>query len=162
MDSKPRAARGGRAGSGAASAGLDAGLTHLADASGRVAAPAAWAKEFRDAGWEPAVLRLPPGERPAVLVGPDLSTWDDPASRTPGMFAGLLPVTGTAPALPDHRGCVRQPERRSGEARIFRWTRCAGGDVSYSEVLLPGVYVQIKQIGTVDRTDRLLSRLRIR
>jgi hypothetical protein len=176
MDSKPRGRRVLRVAAAlamaaaaalvpaAASAGPDAGLTRVADASGRVsvAVPAAWAKEFRDAGWEPAVLRLPPGQRPAVLVGPDLSTWDDPGSRTPGMFAGLLPATGTAPALPDHQGCVQQPERRLRDARIFRWTRCAGGDVSYSEVLLPGVYVQIKQIGAVDRTDRLLSRLRIR
>jgi len=111
-------------------------------------------------------LRLPPGQQPALLVGPDLSTWDDPTSRVPGIFAGLLPATETAPALPDHQGCVQQPERRSRaagvEARVFRWTRCAGGDVSFSEVVLPGGYVQIKQIGTVDRTDRLLSRLRIR
>jgi hypothetical protein len=180
MDSKPRGRRVLRAAAvvataaaallvpAAASAGPDAGLTRVADASGRVsvAVPAAWAKEFRDAGWEPAVLRLPAGRQPAVLVGPDLSTWDDPASRVPGMFAGLLPATETAPALPDHQGCVQQPERRvraaGFEARVFRWTRCAGGDVSYSEVVLPGVYVQIKQVGATDRTDRLLTRLRIR
>jgi hypothetical protein len=79
-----------------------------------------------------------------------------------GHVRGPLPATETAPALPDHQGCVRQPERRFRDALVFRWTNCAGGDVSFSEVLLPGVYVQIKQTGAVDRTDRLLSRLRIR
>jgi eukaryotic-like serine/threonine-protein kinase len=151
----------------AASAGPDAGLTRVPDASGRVsvAVPAARAKEFRDAGWE-----LPSGTQPAVLIGTDLNAWRDPASRVPGMFAGLFPGTEAAPALPDHQGCVQQPERRSRaaglDARVFRWTRCAGGSVSFSEVLVTGdgfgVYVQIKQTGGADRTDQLLGRLRIR
>jgi hypothetical protein len=153
----------------AASAGPDAGLTRVADASGRVsvAVPAAWAGEFRDGGWE-----LPSGTQPAVLVGPDLAAWADPASRVPGMFAGLFPATDAAPALPDHQGCAAQPERRlraAGlDARVLRWTRCAGGSVSFSEVLLTGagadvgVYVQIKQTGEVDRTAHLLGRLRVR
>src|SRR6185312_4868702 len=110
-----------------------------------VAVPAAWAREFRDAGWAP-----PSGPQPAVLVGPDLTAWADPASRVPGLFAGLFTA---APDLPDHPGCAEQAERRSRaaglDARIFRWTRCAGGPVSFSEVLLTGagvgVYVQIKQ-----------------
>jgi eukaryotic-like serine/threonine-protein kinase len=139
-----------------------------------VAVPAAWAKQFRDAAWDPSALRLPPGPAPAVLVGPDLDAWVDPASRVPGMFAGLTSELGpqTAPALPDHRECVQQPERRlrtAGlDARVFRWTECAGTPVSFSEVLLAppgggfGVYVQIKQVDSVDRTDRLLGRLRIR
>lgn len=147
----------------AASAGPDVGFTRVADASGRlsVAVPAAWAKEFRDAGWA-----QPSGPRPAVLVGTDLAVWADPDSRVSGMFAGLF---SEAPALPDHRGCEEQAERRSRaaglEARVFRWTRCAGGPVSFSEVLVAGegygVYVQIKQTGEVDRTDHLLRRLRI-
>jgi hypothetical protein len=147
----------------AATAGPDVGFTRVADASGRlsVAVPAAWAREFRDAGWE-----QPSGPQPAVLVGPDLAGWADPDSRAPGMFAGLFVE---APALPDHQGCEEQAERRSRaaglEARVFRWTRCAGGSVSFSEVLLTadgfGVYVQIKQTGEVDRTDHLLRRLRV-
>jgi tRNA A-37 threonylcarbamoyl transferase component Bud32 len=153
----------------AASSGADAGLTRVADASGRVsvAVPAAWAQEFRDAGWAPAGV-----PQPAVVVGTDLAAWADPASRVPGLFAGLYPDANAAPALPDHQGCVQQPERRSRaaglDARVFRWTRCAGTSVSFSEVLLTppgaefGVYVQIRQIDDVDRTDRLLGRLRIR
>jgi hypothetical protein len=87
-----------------------------------------------------------------------------------------LPLTAATvlvpPALPDHQGCQELPERRLRavglEARIFRWTHCAGGDVSFREVLLApsggefGVYVQVRQVDDVDRTDRLLARLRIR
>jgi hypothetical protein len=164
----------------ASSAGADAGLVRVSDVSGRlsIAVPAGWAKQFRDAGWDPGTLRFPAGSAPGLVVGPDLTAWADPASHVPGMFAGLTPPlaadTGgisAVPALPDHQGCVRQPERRlrlaGFDARVLRWTQCAGARISFSEVLLVppqgdfGVYVQLKQIDGIDRTDRLLGRLRV-
>ena len=155
-----------------ASAGADAGLVRVSDASGRlsIAVPAGWAKQFRDAGWDPGALRLSSGSAPGLVVGPDLAAWADPASPVPGMFAGLTPASGS-PVLPEHPGCVRQPERRvrmaGFDALVQAWTGCAGTPVSFSEVLLTptrgdvGVYVQLKQTGGTDRTDDLLDRVRV-
>ncbi|WP_433206087.1 protein kinase domain-containing protein [Dactylosporangium sp. CS-047395] len=139
-----------------------------------IAVPAAWALQLRDAGWNPAVLRLPAGHAPGLVVAPDVRTWSEPASRLPGVFVGAsdaLVAGGPAPALPEHPApCVREPDRTARAAglpaEVRRWTACPG-PVSYSEVLVPvpqrgyGVYVQIRQVDGADRTDDILAGLRL-
>jgi hypothetical protein len=130
-----------------------AGWVRVTDDTGNlsVAVPAPWAVQLRDGGW---------GDRPGLLVGADLTAWADPDSTSPGVFVG----SGTPVALPDHRECARQPGRPfvlgGLTGRVERWTDCAGTSVSYSEALLAGTYVQIKQVGAADRTDEVLRSLR--
>jgi eukaryotic-like serine/threonine-protein kinase len=143
----------GVAGASGVAQATPAGWARVADDTGRlsVAVPATWAIELRDDGWE---------NRPGLLVGADLSTWANPDSVSPGAFIG----SGTPVTLPGHQECARQPARTvvvgGLTGRVERWTACAGTPVSYSEVLLPGTYVQIKQVGKADRTDELLGSLR--
>ncbi|MEV8510727.1 serine/threonine-protein kinase [Dactylosporangium sp. NPDC051484] len=137
-----------------------------------IAVPRAWAGHLRDAGWNPSAVRLPGPHAPGLVVAPDLAAWADPASAHPGVFVGASEALagGVAPALPDHEACVRQPDRTvnaaGGSAQVRSWKSCPG-PVSYSEVVLAvpqrayGVYVQIKQVDGVDRTDGILAGLRL-
>ncbi|WP_432834865.1 serine/threonine-protein kinase [Dactylosporangium sp. CA-092794] len=160
----------------AASAELPArsGWVRVRDASGTlsVAVPPGWAGQLRDAGWDPAVLRLPAGRAPGLVVAPDLATWSDPAGGTPGLFVGAsrdLVAGGPAPALPDHDACARQPDRtllvNGAPTAVRRWA--CGASASFSEVVFAvaprgfGVYVQIKQVGGADLTKELLAGLRL-
>jgi eukaryotic-like serine/threonine-protein kinase len=154
-----------------------AGWVRVHDASDdlSISVPADWAHQLKDSGWNPAAIRLPAGHAPGLLVGRDLAGWSDPARPVPGVFAGLSrALTGAGapvPALPAHDGCVRQPDRRvvvAGLAgTVRRWTGCGGTSISYSEAILVrtgadfGVYVQIRQVDEVDRTDRILRSLRV-
>ena len=141
-----------------------AGWVRVTDATGAlsVAVPPAWAGQVRDAGWNPPGL----GHVPALVVAPALARWSDPTSPMPGVFVGFL--TGAAPTwLPTHNECgSAQPDRavrtNGATALVQRWSGCPG-TVSYSEVLLAdrGVYVQIKQVGSVDRADDILAGLRV-
>ena len=137
-----------------------AGWVRVTDDSRRlsVAVPAAWAGQLRGGGWETD----PAGRRPGLLVGADLAAWVDPDSIVPGVFAG----SGTPVTLPAHRECTRRPGRSivvgGLSGRVERWIGCAGTPVSYSEVLLSGTYVQIKQVEPADRTDEVLAGLRVR
>ncbi|MGI5179567.1 serine/threonine-protein kinase [Dactylosporangium sp. CA-152071] len=160
----------GSAGS-AAAGGPPPGWVRVHDADGvlSIAVPPAWAGQLRDAGWDPAVLGLRGGRAPGLVVTTDVVAWADPASAPPGVFAGAFTTGGPAPTLPEHAApCVRQPDRTvavaGAQAQVRRWTSCAG-PVSYSEVLLSargyGVYVQVRQVGTADRTDEILAGLRL-
>ncbi|MET7427228.1 hypothetical protein ABZS58_50400, partial [Dactylosporangium sp. NPDC005555] len=158
----------------AAVGGPPPGWVRVRDADGvvSVAVPPAWAGQVRDAGWNPAVLRLAAGHAPGLVVAPDVATWTDPASTLPGVFVGASDALTTGePALPEHPApCVRQPDRATTVAgapvQVRRWTSCAGR-VSYSEAVFTvprrgyGVYVQIRQVGTADRTDEVLAGLRL-
>lgn len=149
----------------------------VSDVSGNlsIAVPADWAKQLKDAGWNPARVRLPPGQAPGLLVGPDLTAWPDPASGVPGVFAGASRSLGAgqaAPVLPAHDGCTPHPVRPVAVGGLTGWVRrwagCDGTSISFSEVLLTpahdgyGVYVQIKQVDRIDRTDRILDGLRVK
>ncbi|MEU4472038.1 hypothetical protein [Micromonospora sp. NPDC023888] len=131
-------------GSSAASA-TPPGWTRVRDVTGTVsvAVPDDWARQLRDGGWKPAVVGLPGGHGPGLLVGPDLTGWADADSPTPGVFVGVSPsLTGTSvqPTLPDHPLCTRAADRTitvgslRGSAR--HWTRCADTATSFSEVTL--------------------------
>ncbi|MEV4134071.1 serine/threonine-protein kinase [Dactylosporangium sp. NPDC049742] len=155
----------------AAAGGPPPGWVRVRDAGGvlSIAVPPAWAGQLRDAGWDPAVLGLPGGHAPGLVVTTDVVAWADPASALPGVFAGAFTTGGPAPTLPEHAApCVEQPARTvavaGGQARVRRWTSCSGR-VSYSEVLLSvpgfGVYVQVKQVGAADRTGEILAGLRL-
>ncbi|RKN31558.1 serine/threonine-protein kinase [Micromonospora musae] len=153
------------------------GWVRVSDASGdlTIAVPAGWAQQLKDAGWDPARVRLPSGQAPGLLVGPDLAAWPDPASRVPGVFAGASRSLGSgqpAPALPAHADCTAHPARpvAIGDLTgwVRRWVGCGGTPISFSEVLLApahdgyGIYVQIKQVDRTDRTDWILESLRVR
>jgi hypothetical protein len=110
-----------------------------------------------------AIIGLPAGQEPGLLVGPNLEAWPYPATEVPGVFAGrsvALAPGGPAPALPDHGGCVHQPDRYRAvgpfRGQIARWTGCAGRPITFDEVMLRspnghyGVYVQVKQVDDND------------
>ena len=95
----------------------------------------------------------------------------DPASPSQEYAGGPLVFAGTAPGiiaatLPAHARCTRQPDRTLVTAgmtgRVTRWTGCAGTDISYDEVLLGDLYVQVKQDGGPDRTDQILRAVHTR
>ncbi|MEU7873310.1 serine/threonine-protein kinase [Dactylosporangium sp. NPDC049140] len=152
------------------------GWARVRDATGALslAVPPEWAGQLRDAGWDPAALGLPAGHAPALVVSADLAAW--PGGAAPGVFVGasralaVLSERGPEPTFPEHGGCVRRPDRtvgvdRGGRALVRTWASCAGG-VSFSEVTVAvpgrdfGIYLQIKQAGGLDRTDRVLAGLR--
>jgi hypothetical protein len=129
---------------------------------------------MRDVGSNPAIIGLPAGHDAGLVVGPDLTALSDPTSEVPGVFVGVsgsLRKGGPTPALPDHDGCTRQPERHlvTGglSAVIQRWTDGGGTSVSFSEALLTpdegdyGIYVQVKQNDTIDHTDQILRGLSV-
>ncbi|GLW33696.1 serine/threonine-protein kinase [Actinoplanes regularis] len=147
--------------------------TRVTDASGEVSVwvPAAWAKQVRGTGWNPRTLRLADGRAPGLVVGTDLTAWDDPASPVPGVFAGVSPaLRGATPALPDHSTCTRQPDPRPNlgtrTAVVRRWTGCGGTSVSFTEALITpptgdyGLYVQIRQVDGTDHTEAILRDVR--
>ncbi|MEU4240921.1 hypothetical protein [Actinoplanes sp. NPDC026619] len=73
------------------------------------------------------------------------------AGRAPGTADGLDRAT-----LPTHNRCTRWSVRTVPGGRVTRWTGCAGTDVSFSEVVAAGTYLQIKQVGDTDRTDEFI------
>lgn len=148
-----------------------AGWVRVADATGvlSVDVPVGWAGQLKDAGWDPAAIRLPARRGPGLLVGADLGTWPDPLSGRPGVFAGVSD-SSAGMVLPAHDRCTRQPDRPVRMAgvtgRLQRWTDCAGTSISYSEAVSTtprgrALYVQIKQIGPPDRTDEVLRSVRV-
>ncbi|WP_436533170.1 serine/threonine-protein kinase [Actinoplanes sp. HUAS TT8] len=147
--------------------------TRVSDTTGQVSVwvPAVWAEQVRGTGWNPATLSLPGGHAPGLVVGTDLSAWEDPANPVPGVFAGLSPaLRGTAPALPDHSTCVRRPDPHpdlgNRTAVVQRWTGCGGTGISFTEALITpatgdyGLYVQIRQVGDTDHTEAILREVR--
>ncbi|XVU27931.1 serine/threonine-protein kinase [Actinoplanes sp. CA-054009] len=157
---------------GAASAGGPE-WTRVTDASGALSVwvPVSWAGQVRDTGWNPQSIRLPAGREPGLTVGSDLTTWSDPRSPVPGVFAGLSKaLRGGTPALPDHSACVPapdpQPHLTAATAVVRRWTDCGGG-ISFTEALITpatgdaGIYVQIRQIDDVDHSEEILRGVRL-
>jgi hypothetical protein len=145
----------------------------VTDASGglSVAVPAAWAGQVRDSGWNPQSIRLPFGRAPGLVVGTDLTAWSDPATAVPGVFAGASrALRGGTQALPDHSTCVREPDRRyssgAGAAAVQRWTACGGTTISFAEAVMTppgvdyGIYLQIRQVDGIDRTEEILRGVR--
>jgi hypothetical protein len=138
-----------------------AGWVRLTDATGAisVAVPRRWAAELRDQGWDPVAVGLPAGHAPGLTVTADPVHAFDEYAGGARLFAGS--ARGLAGAtLPAHVRCTREPDRpvdiggRSGS--VTRWTGCAGTSISYSEVRLGDLYVQIKQDSGPDLTGRIL------
>lgn len=138
-----------------------------------VSVPAAWAGQLRDGGWDPATLGLPAGHAPGLVVSTDLSAWSDPHRAVPGVFVGAsrLLAGGATPTPPGHPGCFKVPDRTvrvdGVAAQVHRWIHCDGTATAFDEVVFVpaqrsfGVYVQIRQVDSQDRTDAVLSGLRI-
>ncbi|MFC8616942.1 serine/threonine-protein kinase [Micromonospora purpureochromogenes] len=151
---------------------LEPRWARVADTSGSlsVAVPAAWAKQVRGSGWNPQSIRLPAGRAPGLVVGSDLAQWSDPTNAIPGVFVGASrALRSGAPVLPDHSTCLREPDRpyRTGfPTAVQRWTHCGGTTISFTEALLTpptgdyGIYVQIRQVDGVDRTEEILRGVR--
>lgn len=148
--------------------GTPAGWVRVADADGAlsVAVPGDWARQLRDTGWNAAAVGMPAGSEPGLQIGADLRN-----ETSPALFAGISRwlAPGSKATIPSHARCTRQPDRdvtvEGLTGRVQRWTTCEGGAVSYSEVLLtragdPGVYLQIRQSGSTDRTADVLKTLR--
>ncbi|WP_433385102.1 serine/threonine-protein kinase [Actinoplanes sp. CA-142083] len=135
------------------------GWTRVADSTGTisVAVPEQWAGQARPAGWNPAAVGLPAGTSPGLAVAADLSSWGEEYTGGPGVFAGAAGGLERA-TLPVHDRCARS-ERAIPGGRVTRWTNCAGTSISYSEVVVGGIYLQIKQVGAEDLTDSIVGGL---
>ena len=131
----------------------------VADSTGAisVAVPEGWAGQARQSGWNPAAVGLPAGTRPGLAVAADLSSWSEEYAGGPGVFAGAAEGLERA-TLPAHGRCSRS-ERAIPDGRVIRWTNCAGTSISYSEVLVGGAYLQVKQVGAEDLTDQIVRGL---
>jgi hypothetical protein len=147
------------------------------DATGhiRAAVPAAWGHQLRDGGWNPKSLGLPAGHEPALAVADDLSRWPDLDTAVNGVFIGLSghgDLAATVRALA-HTGCHYEGSRdyrgTEWQGRIRTWKDCDGRKGSVTEAALgpvdgadnPKVYVQLRQDGGSDETDRILDSLRV-
>src|SRR5688572_32148791 len=67
----------------------------------------------------------------------------------------LFPYTTLFRSLPTHDRCTREPDRAVPGGRVVRWTGCAGTAISYSEVLVGDVYLQVKR--SEEHTSELQS-----
>ncbi|MEU7423276.1 serine/threonine-protein kinase [Streptomyces sp. NPDC040750] len=148
----------------------------VADTTGRVVlrVPADWARQMRGSGWDPHALGLAPGHQPGLVVADDLAHWPDTKAAVDGVFVGLGAhgdVTARVKSLA-HSGCRYSGGRTftgagwHGLVRTF--SGCPdGGSVTESALsptggeARPRVYVQVRQRGTGDATDRILRSLRV-
>jgi eukaryotic-like serine/threonine-protein kinase len=147
------------------------------DSTGRLhaAVPAGWGRQLRDGGWNPKELGLPTGQEPALAVADDLSRWQDLGTGVNGAFIGLSEhgdLAAEVRAL-DHTGCRYQGSRdyrgTAWQGRIRTWNDCDGGKGSVTEAALapadgadgPNVYVQLRQDGGSDQTERILDSVRV-
>ncbi|GAA3861269.1 serine/threonine-protein kinase [Streptomyces sp. NPDC003328] len=147
------------------------------DSTGRVHAivPASWGRQLRDAGWNPESLGLPTGHEPALAVADDLSRWQDLGTGANGAFIGLSEhgdLTAKVRAI-NHKDCHYQGGRdyrgTDWQGAVRTWTDCAGGGGSVTEAALKPVagtggsqmYVQLRQDGGTDETDRVLDSVRL-
>ncbi|GAA0537487.1 serine/threonine-protein kinase [Paractinoplanes ferrugineus] len=141
--------------------GTPPGWTRVADESRTIsiAVPSAWAGQARQSGWNPAAVGLPPTARPGLAVAGDLRSWGEEYSGGPGVFVGTADSLERA-TLPTHARCTRWSVRTVPGAQVTRWAGCAGTTISYSEVVAGRTYLQIKQVGDPDLTDRILHTIR--
>jgi hypothetical protein len=147
------------------------------DSTGRihVVIPAAWGRQLRDAGWNPKELGLPTGQEPALAVADDLSRWQELGTEVNGAFVGLSEhgdLAAKVRALA-HTDCHYQGSRdyrgTAWQGPIRTWNDCDGGKGSVTEAALgpadgagrPQVYVQVRQDGGRDATDRILDSVRV-
>lgn len=143
----------------------------------RVEVPAGWARELVGGGWSPKAVGLPDADEPALLVAGDVGSWQDLGSGVDGVFVGLTERGDLAARVGAirHDGChYRGGRGYTGEGpsgwtgRVRHWSDCGTAGGSIDEVSLvrgsgaqPQVYVQIRQKGGSDLTDRILGELRI-
>ncbi|MEU6405047.1 serine/threonine-protein kinase [Streptomyces sp. NPDC046985] len=153
----------------------DSGL-RVADATGQieVRVPDGWGRQLRDSGWNPDALGLPAGHEPGLTVGDDLSRWQDLGADVRGVFVGLS-ERGDVAARVDavsHRGCRDNGGRDYADGpwkgRVRTWSDCPGGGRVAEAALTPSgsaaqpqVYVQVRQHGGDDATERILRSLRV-
>jgi hypothetical protein len=145
------------------------------DATGRIAVqvPDGWGRQLRGSGWNPTALGLPAGHEPGLAVADDLSRWQDPGADVRGVFVGLSEhgdVTARVDAL-GHPGCHYDGGRSytggRWHGRIRSWSACPDGGRLTETALAPAgggrpqVYVQIRQHGDGDATERVLRSLRV-
>ncbi|MEU9445698.1 serine/threonine-protein kinase [Streptomyces sp. NPDC048304] len=146
----------------------------VTDSTGRVAVevPPGFGRELRDSGWDPGALGLAKGHEPGLVVADDLSRWPDLGAAVDGVFAGLSEhgdVTARVNAL-THTGCRYSGSRTFSDTRwrglVRAWSGCPdGGSVTESALrpadgaAQPQVYVQVRQRGDGDATERILRSL---
>ncbi|MFD5625306.1 serine/threonine-protein kinase [Streptomyces sp. NPDC127072] len=145
------------------------------DGSGRITAevPRAWSRQLRDSGWNPKTLGLRDGTEPGLAVADDLASWQDLRSGVDGAFIGLSEqgdVTAEVRAIthPEcHFGGTRAYKGARWHGLIRTWDGCPGEAGSLTEAGLtpmgggqPQVYVQIRQDGGDDATERVLDSVR--
>ncbi|MHB9857301.1 serine/threonine-protein kinase [Streptomyces sp. YIM S03343] len=152
------------------------GEVPIADRTGRVTAevPAGWGRQLRDSGWDPGALGLGAGHEPGFAVADDLARWPDLTRGVNGVFVGLSEHGAVTPRVAGltHTGCRYDGSRAwaggGWHGRIRAWSGCPDGG-SVTETALtpsdgaaqPQLYVQIRQHGGRDATERILGSLRI-
>ncbi|MFE5136379.1 serine/threonine-protein kinase [Streptomyces fagopyri] len=153
------------------------GSVRVSDASGRltVEVPRGWARQLRDSGWNPRTVGLPDAHEPGLAVADDLAAWQDLRSGVDGVFVGLSErgdVRAEVASLA-HTGCHYDGSRSYAGAHwhgpVRTWSDCPGAHGSLTEAGLtpaggaaqPQLYVQIRQKGDSDATDRVLGSVRV-
>ncbi|MEU6653197.1 serine/threonine-protein kinase [Streptomyces sp. NPDC046900] len=147
------------------------------DSTGRIHAvvPAAWDRQLRDAGWDPKSVGLPTGQEPALAVADDLSHWSDLGTAVNGAFIGLSVHGDLAAKVRElrHTSChyagSRDYHGAVWQGSIRTWDACDGGKGTVTEAVLgpvhsagrTQVYVQLRQDGGSDETDRILDSVRV-
>ncbi|MFF4803045.1 serine/threonine-protein kinase [Streptomyces sp. NPDC001351] len=148
----------------------------VSDTTGTVVAevPRGWDRQVRDSGWDPRALGLPPGHEPGFAVADRLTAWQDLTAEVNGVLVGLSEhgdLTAAVNAL-THPGCHYDGARAYTGAvwhgRVRVWDGCPGGGSVTEAALAPAdgsaqtrVYVQIRQSGRAQATDRILASVRI-
>jgi hypothetical protein len=148
------------------------------DAQGAISiqVPHSWHRDVVNGGWNPGTLGLTAKPSAGVLVATaGASGWDDLDTDVNGVFVGLTtdPDLATKVAAIPHTGCTRgTPHTSTGPAwteRIQHWDHCRGASTLDEISLTPTgthtsttqVYVQIRQKGGPDLSDRVLKTLRL-
>jgi predicted Ser/Thr protein kinase len=148
----------------------------ITDTTGRVVlqVPAGWGRELRGSGWDPHALGLRAGHEPGLVVADDLARWPDLKAAVDGVFVGVSEHGDVTAGVQDlaHAGCRYSGGRTFTDADwhglVRTWSGCPDGG-SVTETALapagsaaqPQVYVQVRQRGTGDATDRILRSLRV-
>lgn len=153
------------------------GAVRVADTTGQITAevPREWAGQLRDSGWSPQTLGLGAESAPGLAVADDLTGWLDLGAAVNGLFVGLSERGDVAAQVSEltHDSCrfagSRDYEGADWQGTVHTWEECEGGSGTFTEAALapadgsdqPQLFVQIRQHGGGDATDRILDGLRV-
>ncbi|MFC9689361.1 serine/threonine-protein kinase [Kribbella sp. NPDC056951] len=96
--------------------------------------PREWTSTRTGGGWKPQGAT---SQLPALLVSGNNSSWSDPGSKVPGVFAGVLPdgEVPLAAALPGPKGCAATLDRNEqANTATANYAECPAGMTTFERV----------------------------